>query len=34
MVEEPTLIRRPLVVSGETIVVGFDRDALESIGPP
>ena len=31
MVQEPTLIRRPLVVSGDTLILGFDRDALTDI---
>jgi arsenate reductase-like glutaredoxin family protein len=31
MVEEPTLLRRPLVVAGGTLVAGFDRSALESL---
>jgi arsenate reductase-like glutaredoxin family protein len=26
MTEEPNLIKRPLVVSGRTIIAGFDRD--------
>ena len=31
MVQEPTLIRRPLVISGDTLIVGFDRDALRDV---
>jgi arsenate reductase len=29
MIEEPTLLRRPLVISGGVAVVGFDRKGLE-----
>ncbi len=29
MVEEPTLIRRPMIVAGGAIVVGFDRAGLQ-----
>ena len=32
MVVDPTLIRRPLVVSGETIIVGFDQHLLAKLG--
>ena len=32
MVEDPTLIRRPLVVVGEQIIAGFDRREFEEIG--
>ena len=31
MVREPNLIRRPVVISGRTIVVGFDQPALKSL---
>lgn len=31
LVAEPTLLRRPLVVSGERAVVGFDRPALDAL---
>lgn len=31
MVEEPTLVRRPLVVADGKLVTGFDRSALESL---
>ncbi len=34
MVEDPTLIRRPLVVVGEQIIAGFDRREFEEIGAP
>ena len=34
MVEDPTLIRRPLVVIGEQIIAGFDRREFEEIGAP
>ena len=30
MVEEPNLIKRPLVIAGTTIIAGFDRDRLRS----
>ena len=33
MVEHPTLIRRPLVVDGHELVVGFDRAAYERRWP-
>jgi Spx/MgsR family transcriptional regulator len=29
MIEEPTLLRRPLIVSGHDAVIGFDRKELE-----
>jgi Spx/MgsR family transcriptional regulator len=32
MATEPRLLRRPLVVDGKRLVVGFDREGLESIG--
>ena len=32
MIEEPTLLRRPLVISGHDAVIGFDRKGLERIG--
>ena len=31
MVDEPTLLRRPLVVTGSRSVLGFDREGLRSI---
>lgn len=31
MIEEPTLIRRPLVIDGQDVVIGFDRKGLERI---
>jgi Spx/MgsR family transcriptional regulator len=31
MAKEPRLLRRPLVVAGRRLVVGFDREALEAI---
>lgn len=31
MFEEPTLLRRPLMISGDTAVIGFDRKGLEQI---
>jgi arsenate reductase-like glutaredoxin family protein len=31
MVEEPTLVRRPLVVAERTLVTGFDRSGLQSL---
>jgi Spx/MgsR family transcriptional regulator len=32
MAKEPRLLRRPLVVDGRRLLVGFDREALESLG--
>ena len=32
IVKEPTLLRRPIVVSGRRKIVGFDREALEALG--
>ena len=32
MAREPRLLRRPLVVAGRRLVVGFDREGFESIG--
>lgn len=29
MIQEPTLLRRPLVISGDDVVIGFDRKGLE-----
>ncbi len=29
LVEEPTLLRRPLVISGVATVIGFDREGLD-----
>ena len=31
MVKEPRLLRRPLTLAGQTLVIGFDGPALESI---
>lgn len=31
MIEEPTLLRRPLTIDGRTVVVGFDRAGLERL---
>ena len=31
MVREPNLIRRPVVVSGEEIVLGYDEEALKNL---
>lgn len=31
MAEEPNLIRRPVVISGKRIVLGFDEDALKKL---
>ncbi len=31
MVEEPTLIRRPLVIADGTLVTGFDRQGLQAL---
>jgi arsenate reductase-like glutaredoxin family protein len=30
MINEPTLLRRPLIVDGDRLIVGFDRNALQS----
>lgn len=32
MAENPNLIKRPIVVDGERIVLGFDPDALAGVG--
>jgi Spx/MgsR family transcriptional regulator len=34
MIVEPTLLRRPLVISGQDAVIGFDRVGLERMIPP
>ena len=31
MIEEPTLLRRPLIISGHEAVIGFDRKGLERV---
>jgi Spx/MgsR family transcriptional regulator len=31
MIQEPTLLRRPLVITGDEAVIGFDRKGLERI---
>ncbi len=31
MIQEPTLLRRPLVISGTDAVIGFDRKRLERL---
>lgn len=31
MIQEPTLLRRPLVISGQDAVIGFDRTGLERL---
>ena len=31
MAQEPTLLRRPLVVRGDRAVIGFDREALAAL---
>lgn len=31
MVAEPTLLRRPLVIAGGQLVVGFDRAGLKAL---
>ena len=33
MIQEPTLLRRPLVISGHEAVIGFDRTGLERMIP-
>jgi regulatory protein spx len=32
MAREPRLLRRPLLVDGRRLVIGFDRDAYETVG--
>ena len=32
MAKEPRLIRRPLVLAGDRLVVGFDRQGMEALG--
>jgi arsenate reductase-like glutaredoxin family protein len=32
MVEQPNLIKRPVLVDGETVVFGFDREAYDRLG--
>lgn len=32
MAREPRLLRRPLVLAGDRLVIGFDRQALEALG--
>jgi arsenate reductase-like glutaredoxin family protein len=31
MAQEPNLIRRPMVIRGDTIVFGYDEDALKKL---
>ncbi len=31
MTETPNLIRRPVIISGERIVLGFDEDGIDSL---
>ncbi|HBY46120.1 MAG TPA: hypothetical protein DEG70_07670 [Chloroflexi bacterium] len=31
MIREPTLIRRPLILDGNRLIVGFDKKALAAI---
>ena len=31
MVSEPTLLRRPLIVSGGNLIVGFDRQRIAAL---
>jgi arsenate reductase-like glutaredoxin family protein len=31
MSEEPNLIRRPVIVSGSRVIVGFDEGAIQSL---
>ena len=31
MIEQPNLIKRPVLVDGETVVFGFDREAYERL---
>ena len=32
MAKEPNLIRRPVVIRGKTIVLGYDEEALNKLG--
>ncbi len=32
MLEQPNLIKRPIVVKGRRTVFGFDKEALEALG--
>lgn len=34
MIQEPTLLRRPLVIAGHDAVIGFDRQGLERLTSP
>jgi arsenate reductase-like glutaredoxin family protein len=31
MVEQPNLIRRPVLISGKTVIFGFDKKAYEEL---
>ena len=31
MVDQPNLIRRPVLISGKTVIFGFDRDAYAGL---
>jgi arsenate reductase (glutaredoxin) len=31
MSEEPNLIRRPLIVAGKDVIIGFDEKAIETL---
>jgi len=31
MMENPNLIRRPIVVSGSTVIFGFDKDGYQKL---
>ena len=31
MVEQPNLIRRPVLISGKKVIFGFDKDAYERL---
>jgi arsenate reductase-like glutaredoxin family protein len=31
MSEEPNLIRRPLIVAGKDVIIGFDEKAIEAL---
>jgi arsenate reductase-like glutaredoxin family protein len=30
MINEPTLLRRPVIIDGDRLIVGYDRNALRS----
>jgi arsenate reductase-like glutaredoxin family protein len=32
MMEQPNLIRRPILVKGSTVIFGFDKDKYKKLG--